>query len=427
MVISITMERVAKIFSGKAFFITFSVLVSIALWMYVEINENQMQTHIVRDVPVVRQNIEVLNDRGLLISSINPEYVTLTFECPRSVAARLTNTTLSVAIDLTGVSTRGNTTLPLDIIYPSNVDENSINLLSRTVNRISLYIDRLESRPVPVEVIYRGGAAEGYLQDPPEFSPQAITVSGPAETVSQVSKARVLIDRENLTATYTDEHKITLLDEDGEELSEILRDQVSLSDDMIWVNIPIRVVKEIVLTVERNYGSGATADNTLVTITPQTIMVAGEPEDIRDFNSIILGTIDLTRFEFTDTQAFKIVMPNNVTPISGENEALVMVEILGLEIRHFSVSNSYIYVTNVPSGFVPVIGTQSVDVRIRGRAEDMVNLTEANIRVVVNAADENTGSTQRVLARVIVDGIDPNIVGAIGNNYVTYALIEDSQ
>ena len=415
-------EKLGAVFSSKVFYIAFSILVAFILWMYVEINENQVQIHTVRDVQVVRKNSEVLNDRGLLITAINPETVTLEFECPRSISTKLSNSTLSVVIDLISITSRGSTALEYDIIYPTNIDPDLITRVSKSVNQISLRIDRLATRSVPVDVAYRGGTASGFIQDPLEYSPQAIKVSGPADLVSQVGMARVDVVRENLSSTYTDDLAFVLLDENGEELSEQLLNQLTLIDETVHVAIPIRMTKEVALTVDISPGAGATSQNTRVTISPPTIMIAGDPEDARDFNSINLGTIDLTSFDFDSTYDFPIVLPNYFTKLSGESQASVIVEVLGLEIRHLSVTN--IQTVNEPPGNTVEIITQSMVVRIRGRAEDMENLTEANIRVIADLTDRSPG-THRVPARIRVDGIEGD-VDSVGNYLVTVQIIKDS-
>ena len=390
--------------------------------MFVEINENKVQVYTFRDIQIVRLNEDILNDRGLLISSITPETVTLDIECPRSVAAKLSNSPLSVTIDLAPITSRGPTTREYDIIFPNDVNPASLSVVTRYVNRISLYVDRVQSRPVPVVVSYTGGTAEDYIQDPLEYGPQTITVSGPAEAVSSVGTARVNIVRENLTSTYTDDLHYVLYDVNGDEVDQLLLDQLTFSDETIHVTVPIRAIKEVWLNVELSPGAGANSQNTIVTYDPPMVIIAGDPEDVRDYNNIPLGTIDLSRFETKVSDVFSIVVPNNLTNISGDTEAVVTVEIVGLEIMHFSVTNLQV---NLPSGYIADIISPSVEVRIRGRAVDMENLTQANIRVVANVSDVSLG-TQRFLATVYVDGFDANLVGAVGNNYITATvMVED--
>ena len=417
-----TGDKFSRKLLSRLFYILFSLLVSIALWMYVEIRENRIQPHQVKNIRIVRLNEKILDDRGLLITSINPEYVTLTFECTRSVASKLRSDTLFVEIDLSEIQSRGNTTLEYNIVYPNGIDTESILDVRKSVEEISLYVDRTNTIPVPVEVSYKGGTAEGFIQDPIDYNPHVINISGPAEVVSTVSKAHVNILRENLTATYTDDLTFTLIDENGEEVDKALLGQITFSDETIHITIPIRATKEVALTVDFNFGSGATQQNTVFSINPPTVLIAGDPEAVRDFNSITLGTVDLTRYESTYTDAFPIVIPNVFTNLSGETQALVLYEILGLEIKYLSVSN--IQVINKPVGTIADFITQNLDVRIRGRAEDLAQLTETNIRVVANLSEAGLG-TQRIPARVYVDGIEGD-VGPIGNYWIAVTLKKET-
>ena len=418
-------EKLGKVFSSRIFYIAFSILVSFALWMFVEINENQLQRFTVNYVPIVWQNVERLTDRGLLIGALNPETVSFTFESPRSVQQRLSNENLSVVIDLAGITSRGSTSLSYDIEYPSDVDINSLSIVSRSVSRISLYIDRLESKSVPVHVAYDGGTAEDFIQDTPIFSPQSITVSGPADVISRVGTARVYVLRENLASTYTDELTFILYDENGERLDEELLDNLTVSDEIIQVTIPIRMTKTVNLAVDFIYGSGATAQNTIYTITPQTIMIAGDPEDVRDFNTIHLGPpIDLTGLQFermNNEINIPIALDNHFTNLSDILTATVDIEIRGLEVKYLSVTNYQL--VNEPSNVTVDRITQSTVVRIRGRAEDLDVLTAEDIVVRANLADVNLG-TQQIPARVIIynfDG-DADAVGAIGNYVITVTI-----
>lgn len=417
-------STLSKIFSSKAFYIVFSLFVSIALWMYVEINENQTVEHTVPNVPILLLNKDVLGDRSLLITSMSPDYMTFTFECSRSVAAKLSRDTLSVSIDLANISRSGNTTLSYEVNYPPGVDVNDVKIVYRNVGRVSLSIDRQSENSVRVDVPYRGGAAEGFLCDPPEFSPQDIKVYGPSEAVSEVDRAVVNIQRESLTTTLTNDFPFILLDRNGDELSEALLDQLTFSDETIHVVIPVRMVKEVPLRVDPSYGAGATEQNTSITIDPPMVTIAGDPEDLRDFNSISLATIDLTQMPYSDTLFRTIQLPNNITNISGETEARVLVEVLGLEINYFTVPGQRIHVTGEPDGYIVEVRTQSVDVTLRGRQEDLASVTEANITILVILPPDIGPGTQRVQARVVVDGIEGDI-GAIGRYMITVTIMRE--
>ena len=406
-----------KIFSSKVFILVFSLLLSAALWIYVEISENQTVPHQVTGVQVVPLNKDMLSDRNLLIRSMQPETVTLSFQCPRSATSKLTNSALSVSIDLANVTASGPTTLSYVVNYPEGIDQATKDSISRSVNRITLIIDRQLSRQVQVLAPYSGGAAEGFICYEPDFSPRDITVSGPSEYVSKVAKATVAIQRESLTTTYDGDLPFVLLDEDGEELSADILDQLTFSEENIHVTIPVRATKALPLRVEQIFGFGANPENTFYTIEPQTITVAGDPEALRDYNSITIGTIDWQGMsQLSDTASFTIDLENNVTNISGETSAIVTMEIRGLETKWLTVLSTSIHYINEPSGSLVDIRTQSMDVRVRGTHEDLANISETNIRIVVDLAEYSFGN-HRIQPRIYVDGFSSDDVGAIGSNY----------
>jgi len=414
-----------KVFSSRVFYMLFSLFVAVALWMYVEYNEYRDEPHKVSNVEVRFRNSDVLRDRGLFMSSKFPETVTLTFECPRSVATKLTNQTLFVEVDLANIKSTGTTSLLYEIIFPPEVDRRQISNERRDVERISLNIDRVLELPVPVTVDYRGGTASPDLMaEAAIYDPQTIIVSGPEEIVSRIKEAFVPIPRVSLYSTYTADLGFMLLDEYGEELESTLLDHVESYPETVRVTIPIRQTKDVPLHVALRHGAGTNEANTKVICEPSFIKVSGDPESLKDFNNVTLGTIDMTRYRDRTTETFSIIIPNNLTNLSGEIEAIVSVEISGLETDYYSTDN--LQTSNIPPGYVPYVITRSLDVRIRGSRENLNQISQSNIRAVADLTDMQPG-TQPVPARVFVDGADPDLVGAVGEYRFFITLMREPE
>ena len=418
-------KALGKVFSSRVFYIIFSLLVSVALWMFVEITENQDLVFDVSNIPVVYRHEDILRDRGMLISSVDPEFVTLRIECPRSLANKLTSRTLAAEIDLSGIRSTGPAELIFQIIYPTGLDQSLISVESRSVERIRLIVDRSIDRTFPVRVNYRGGtASDDLIAETAEYDPQSIIVSGPEEVISKIDHIYVPIPRENLSSTLKADLGFVLMDENGDELEQSLLDSLTLNHDTVRVTIPIRQMKEVPLAVELIHGAGTSWQNVSVSIDPPRVRLSGDPDAIKDFNSIVLGTIDMMKFALTNTEAFTIRIPNHFTNISGETEARVFIEVLGLDIDYRITSN--LQVINTPADYRDEILTQSLDVKIRGRREDLDHISQPNIWVVADLRDLRPG-TQQVPARVSVDGFDADVVGAVGEYYITVRVFRDTE
>jgi YbbR domain-containing protein len=425
MVVNMFKERLNKI-STKIFYVIIAIVISAALWMFVEITENEMQDYTLPGIVINLKNEEVLRDRGLLVARVMTENLTITFQGSRSDISRImVPNAVSVEVDLAGVTSAGAMHLAYVEILPPQVNSNSINITGRSASRITLVVDRILDRQIPVVVNYTGGtASEDLIVEPVEFDPQVIRVTGPEAIISQIDHVYVPILRENLSTTFFEDLPFILVDSDHAELTldNNTKESVEFSHDTIRVTIPIRQMKDIPLSVALSHGASTSDINTSVSITPQSIKVAGDPDVIRDFNSIALGPIDMLRLELSDTEEFAIIVPNHITNISGELRASVHVEVFRLlRIGYHSTSN--IHTVNIPPGYRADIITQSLDVRIRGLEEDLELIGPTNIRVVADLTGIGTGTT-RVPARIFIDGIDAAI-DAVGDYRIAVTIVAE--
>jgi YbbR domain-containing protein len=415
-----------KIFSSKVFYMLFSLLAAVALWMYVELTENVEDNYTIENVPVIFKNENILHDKGFLISSYAPEAVSLTFYCTKSVASSLTQQPPTVEVNLASITATGFTTLEYEIIYPANINNDSIgNDDPRNISRISLNVDRLSRKSVPVTVDFDGGtASDDLVADAAIPDPQSIVISGPDEIISKIDHAFTPISQVNLSKTYTDDLEFVLFDENGEELDESILTKITTSTATILVTVPIRQIKQVQLEAALVHGAGSTDINTKVICEPQYITVKGDPDALKDFDSITLTTIDTTRLnKLTATDSWQIIIPNYLENVSGVTTASVSIELLGLEIGYYSTSN--LQVTNTPPDLSAVILNQTMLIGVRGKREDLGLISDTmSIRVVVDLSDREPGSHQ-VPAKVFIDGIDADI-GAVGNYTATVMLVRDT-
>jgi len=417
-------EKLIKI-SMRIFYVIFAVIVSITLWMYVEITENDVQVIDVSGIEIDFKNEEVLRDRGLLITSVTPEQLSFRLEATRADISRLTASgAMSVEVDLSTITSAGPSELSYNIIFPPLVSVGTDDILGRSAARITVMVDTLRDRQVQVRSSYTGGTASEELEaDSVVFDPHSITIWGPERVVSRIQYVRVPIYRENLTTTYTDELEFLLIDVDGEILDDELRESLVFSQETIRVTVPIREIKEVPLVINLAHGASTSDANTSWDIEPAVIKLSGDPEAIRDLNQITLGsTIDMLLIERPETtMAFPIIIPNHLFNVSGETEAVVHIKIMGLSIDFQSTSN--LHVTNIPSGYTANILTQSLVIAIRGTTDHLALVTPMNLRVVADLAGMSPGTT-RVRANVYIDGLDADI-DPVGEYFLTVSIIPE--
>lgn len=419
-------DRINKIFASRVFYIIFSVLASLTIWLYVAYIENP-------DIPVTVSGIkidllheDIITDRGLVITDISTDTVAIKLTGKRNIVTQVTNLNTTASVDLSAIDRIGVIPLDYTVKYPIDVNSSSFTT-QKIVNYITVTVDNLVSKEIDVKCTYSGGVAEGYKDETPELTPQTITVSGPQEILSKISYAWVPVLRENISKTVDENLPFTLMDDNGHE---VVSDQLTFSQDKIRVVIPVVMIKEVPLFVNLNYGAGADETNTDITISPAFLLLSGDAETLNNLNQIPLGLgpIDLTKFTNTTNIVLPIVLPNNTTNLTGLKEATVTVTISGLDSEHVIADN--ITLSNPAAGYTATPITKSVDITLRGTPEDIAkirdgSITAANIRIVADLSEFSSSiGTHSVLAKVIIDG-DANTIGAIGDYKVTFVITKD--
>jgi len=396
-------EKLGRIIR-RIFYVVFALLISVGLWIYVEITENELQIREIPNIEVVLRHEDILGDRNFFIEGEMPA-ISFTVEASRSdIAALLVPGAVTVEIDLINVISAGTTSLSYEIAnWPPRVNRNVI--LDWSARRIPLTIGIHGQKSVPV-LVEEATAADGFITMPPEFDPQVISISGPEDIIASIDHVHVPVNRENLTATITEYLEFLLFDENGDEI--IMDDDewelISFSQDIIRVTIPVNIRLEIPLLVSFAYGNSTADYNVTYEITPNYLLLAGDAENMRDLNSIPLGTIDLSRHTtLSFTEEFPIIVPDSIRNLSGDMRATVSVRITGLEIQSRNVSN--FQGINVPDGLAYEIQTRVQPITIRGTQEDLADITELNFAVTVDLEDMELG-TSWVLATVQLHGID---------------------
>ncbi len=406
-----------KLYDSRAFWMIVSLLASLGIWVFVTNMENDEFTQTFRSVEVTLVGEDTLREsKNMVITDLDTSTVTVTIKGPRRIVAGLDQSDIKACVDVSKLSRSAYTTQQYYISYPDGTDTTDINDSSRSPSTVSFMVSPLNTKTVQVRGSFDGSLAEGYTAEAPVFEPSTITVSGADAYLKNVSYAWVTFGKENVDSTYKVETGFTLMDENGEECSTV---GLTCSTDVVTATLPLLLVKEVPLTVDVIEGAGATKANAKIKVEPDSVTLAGDSAILTGMNKIVLDTIDLSDFEKTFSQTYTIPLDNEMTNLTGVTEAKVTIEIVGLETRTFKVKN--ISCTNVTDGYEADIISESIDVVIRGTAEQLDQLKGDNIRAVADLTDykESTGQFMPNV-KIVIDGFTD--VGAIGQNTISIEI-----
>ena len=411
-------KRAKKLFNSNIFWAIISVVAALCIWVYMTGTQEESITKTLNGVEVVFNNEDTLqSQRGYVITDVSEQTVNVTISSARMNVGRLTADDVKAVIDVSRISSTGNYSVTYTLTYPDGVDADSISVVSSSASTISFQVTRIDTKSIPVEVQFKGSVAEGYLLGDLEYEPTTINVSGPLTALENIDHAYAEVTLTDLNATRTVDSAFDLIDSDGNVLSS---DGLEFDVDTISVTIPVSVIKEVPIYVSLIEGAGATRENTRISIEEtDTITIAGEASVVDGINRIEVGPVDLTSFELTYEDDLDIALPNDVENISGIESVHVTVEVTGLEVRSYTVTN--ITFTGLPSEYQAELVTHSLTVRVRATREVLDRISSSNLRAVADLSDTSaTGTMDTSSVRVYVDG-ELN-AGAVGTYRLTFNI-----
>lgn len=412
-----TKKKVSKLFNNNIFWAVISLVAALAIWLYMTATQEEEIDVTLSGVQVVFAGEEDLQaTRGLVITDVSTRTVDVTVRGTRLNIGSLAASDVQAVIDVSRFNSTSNSTQSYNLVYPDGVDASAVRVVRSSPSTISFQVTRMDDKIVPVDAAFTGSVAEGYMLGDIEYEPRSITVSGPQSVLETIDRVYVEVELMDLDATRTVEAPFTLRDADG---NEIAKDGLEFDFDTVTVTIPISKVKDVPIYVNLIEGAGATRENTSIKLSESSITIAGDAATVDGINRIEVGPVDLTSFELTYEGTLDVVLPNGMENISGIEEVDVSLEVTGLAVRDFTVTN--ISDTGLPEGYSAELVTHSLTVRIRGPQDALANLNSSNIRAVADLSNTTASGTMDIPnVQIVIDGALN--CGAVGTYRLTYNI-----
>ena len=410
-----TDQKKNSIFDRSGFWMVFSLVAAIMLWLYVTTTEGVEREMTLSGVKIEFTGAEAMRQsNGLVVTEQDRNTVNLTVRGTRRVLSKLSASNVSAVIDLSRVTTDGRYAVSYTLVYPSGVNPDEITLVRSSADVVNFYVDRQVRKTVPVEGRFLGSTAEGYLAgDNLLFDPMVVTVAGPKTAVNAVDHAYVTINRTDVDKTLSYATTYDLIDAEG---SVIEDSTITRETEEVTVTLEVMSVKQVPLDVNIINGGGATRENnTSIVVEPGNVVLGGDAAAIDSVSKIVLGTIDLGSVNTEYNATYTIVPPDSTENLSGVSEAEVTVRIIGLASQSFNISHDNITCINVPEGYTAEVINQALSVTVRAPEDLLAQMSPANLRAVADLTDVAEATAAGYISpsvRIYIDGFpEAGVVG----------------
>ena len=402
---------------SKIYSMILSVVVAFGLWLYV-VNTVSIETDITFEgIPVVREGESKLTEQNLIVTSISTNTVSMNLAGAREDLNKIDKSNTSVKIDL-GKITEPGENIPLNYTpsYPADVSSSAFDVSEKNPAVIYVSVDYRRSFEIPVQVKWTGTRSENYIYDTENYTLDNtnITITGPAAVADRIDHAEIEVDLTARSESISESFRFTLCDVDGKPVD---AQQINTNVEQIRLDAQIQQIKEVDLVAEIVYGGGATAQNTVVKLTPETIRISGGEAVLEELgDTYTVCTISLADIEkSTKDLKYTIALPEGVTNQTGVSEVSVSVQFMGLKTREFTVEN--FETINIPAGMTAEIINANLVIKVRGPEEELMKLNERDITAVVDFTNAEAG-TATYKANITFSDKFSN-VGALKTNSVS--------
>lgn len=358
-----------------------------SLDIYISNIENPIKQYTITNIPVQIVNLDVLKEDNLTLAPDQNFTISLTIQGTSTNIYSINKSQFTAVANLSNYTLKsGDNSIPVEITNSPN----NVNIKNNGVLRINIKLENITEKTMPVKSELNVTTSNSTYVKNISFSTNQITVSGPEETVNEVSK---LVVRGNVTAnnsTTTASFPVVAVDSSGNVVNDVV-----LSTNNVQTTITVEKGKLVPIKVQTTgeLRAGLTLENIIAN--PNTIKILGSESVLDSTDEILSEPINLNSITGNETIITNLIVPRNITLLPNENEINVDVKVSGADENNSeNVVNGNTETTKtfeIPitiegnlSGYTANLSSNTVTVVLKGTKKELDNLQASNLSCKVD-------------------------------------------
>ena len=383
----------------KALQVVISILVAIAVWVYVDVEKAPDRTKTIRDIPVeFSGESTTLADKNLMLLSGYDTTVDLTIKGPKRELVKISKDNVRLVASTSSIDSVGVHTLRWDPIYPDGVQSSSLTVDWASKYKVTVTVGELYTKEVPVNCTVTGQVADGYFTGETVLDPTSLVLRGQRDDLLNVAYAKLTVNISGATRSVIQTESVQLYDNDDNPVD---NGNIRTNASLIQAKVPVLTTKEVSLAVELSGVPGVAGQSIKTTVTPTSVRLIGEADVLENINEIVLATLCIEDLDLWQQNSYVVTAPDG-TWLANSNE-VATVEITMEGIEEMTVTVDTFSYTNVPSGLYPEI-TGGLDVRLWGLADELAKMDAAALTAMADLSGITEPGSYRVPVTVTISG-----------------------
>ena len=396
-----------------------SILVAVAIWVYVDVEKAPERTKTIRDIPVeFSGESTTLADKNLMLLSGYDTTVDLTIKGTKRELVKINKDNVRLVASTSSIDSVGVHTLRWDVVYPDGVQSSALSVDWASKYKVTVTVGELYTKEVPVNCVVTGTVADGYFTGETVLDPTTLVLRGPRDDLLNVAYAKLTVDISDATRSVIQTESVQLYDNDDNPVD---NSNIRTNASLIQAKVPVLTTKEVSLAVELSGVPGSAGQSIKTTITPSSVRLIGEADVLENIDEIVLATLYIEDLDIWQQNSYVVTAPDGTWLANSNEVATVEITMEGIEEKTVTV-DTFSY-TNVPSGLYAEV-QDTLDVRLWGLSEELAELKADAITATVDLSSVTETGSCRVPVTVTVSGYRDV---AVKGSYEVTVYVTDTQ
>ena len=396
-----------------------SILVAVAIWVYVDVEKAPERTKTIRDIPVeFSGESTTLADKNLMLLSGYDTTVDLTIKGTKRELVKINKDNVRLVASTSSIDSVGVHTLRWDVVYPDGVQSSALSVDWASKYKVTVTVGELYTKEVPVNCVVTGTVADGYFTGETVLDPTTLVLRGQRDDLLNVAYAKLTVDISDATRSVIQTESVQLYDNDDNPVD---NSKIRTNASLIQAKVPVLTTKEVSLAVELSGVPGSAGQSIKTTITPSSVRLIGEADVLENIDEIVLATLYIEDLDIWQQNSYVVTAPDGTWLANSNEVATVEITMEGIEEKTVTV-DTFSY-TNVPSGLYAEV-MDTLDVRLWGLSEELAELKADAITATVDLSSVTETGSCRVPVTVTVSGYRDV---AVKGSYEVTVYVTDTQ
>lgn len=397
-----TGEEKPRFNRSKVVRIVISILVAIAMWLYVDLERAPERTMTIRDIPVEFSGENTtLADKNLMLLSGYDTTIDLKIRGPKRELVKMNRDNVRVIASTSSIDSVGVHQLDWTVSFPDGVVRTNVSVEKASLSQITVTVGELYTKEVPVECQVVGEVAEGYFTGDVVLDPEVLTLRAQRDDLLNVSCAKLTVDISGATRSVVQTVDVQLYDYDG---NPVENSNIRTNTSLIQAKVPVLTTREVELAVEFSGVPGAAMNSIKCDITPKTVRLNGEADVLDSIDKLVLATLHVDDLELHQQNSYVVTPPDGTWLVNGNEVATADITLEGIEEK--SLTATSIEFDKLPSGLYAIAPDGGLTVRLWGLSEEIEAVTAENLRVIADMSAVTGQGTVTVPVTVTISGFN---------------------